>query len=65
MIPGDGIGPEISQAVCNVFEAANVPIEWEIVDVKPTRQLDGNMSISPETISTIKKNRIGLKGNNY
>ena len=35
MIPGDGIGPEISEAVQEVFATAGLPIEWETVDVKP------------------------------
>lgn len=29
LIPGDGIGPEITKAVVQVFEAMKVPIEWE------------------------------------
>lgn len=37
LIPGDGIGPEISAAVQQIFQAANVPIEWETVDVTPVR----------------------------
>lgn len=37
LIPGDGIGPEISAAVQQIFAAANVPIEWESVDVTPVR----------------------------
>lgn len=37
LIPGDGIGPEISAAVQQIFKAANVPIEWETVDVTPVR----------------------------
>lgn len=37
LIPGDGIGPEISAAVQQIFTAANVPIEWEAVDVTPVR----------------------------
>lgn len=37
LIPGDGIGPEISAAVQKIFAAANVPIEWESVDVTPVR----------------------------
>lgn len=37
LIPGDGIGPEISSAVQKIFTAANVPIEWEAVDVTPVR----------------------------
>lgn len=35
LIPGDGIGPEISTAIQEVFAAARLPIEWETVDVKP------------------------------
>ncbi|KAJ1931105.1 NAD-dependent isocitrate dehydrogenase, partial [Linderina pennispora] len=35
MIPGDGIGPEISKSVERIFSAAKVPIEWEHVDVTP------------------------------
>lgn len=37
IIPGDGIGPEISAAVQKIFAAANVPIEWESVDVTPVK----------------------------
>ena len=32
LIPGDGIGPEISQSVVKIFEAAKVPIKFEIVE---------------------------------
>lgn len=37
LIPGDGIGPEISKAVEKIFASAQVPIEWESVDVTPVR----------------------------
>lgn len=37
LIPGDGIGPEISAAVQKIFDAAKVPIEWETVDVTPVK----------------------------
>merc|ERR1712179_760250 len=37
LIPGDGIGPEISAAVQKIFQVAEVPIEWEIVDVTPVK----------------------------
>lgn len=29
LFPGNGIGPEISQAVIDIFSALKVPIEWE------------------------------------
>ncbi|GBP95244.1 Probable isocitrate dehydrogenase subunit alpha, mitochondrial [Eumeta japonica] len=55
LIPGDGIGPEISAAVQKIFTAANVPIEWEAVDVTPVRGPDGKFGIPQAAIdSSIK-----------
>lgn len=51
LIPGDGIGPEISAAVQQIFKAANVPIEWETVDVTPVRV--STTSTSTRRIRTI------------
>ena len=62
LIPGDGIGPEISEAVQKVFKAAKVPITWDIVPVTPTRLPDGRMGIPPETIARLRETGIGLKG---
>lgn len=62
LIPGDGIGPEISRAVQKILEAAEVPIEWEEVNVAPVKLADGRIGISPDAIETIRRNRIGLKG---
>ncbi|XP_013142490.1 PREDICTED: probable isocitrate dehydrogenase [NAD] subunit alpha, mitochondrial [Papilio polytes] len=38
LIPGHGIGPEITVAVQKIFEAAKVPIEWDEVDVTAVRK---------------------------
>lgn len=62
LIPGDGIGPEISESVQRIFEAAQVPIEWEKVDVTPVRGPDGRFSIPLKAIESIMTNKIGLKG---
>ncbi|XP_067056962.1 isocitrate dehydrogenase [NAD] subunit alpha, mitochondrial-like [Acropora muricata] len=62
LIPGDGIGPEISNAVKNVFAAAEVPIEWEEVTVTPILLPDGKTTIPPAAINSMNKNKIGLKG---
>ena len=32
LIPGDGIGPEITQATVKVINATGVNIDWEVVD---------------------------------
>jgi len=36
IFPGDGIGPEISQAVIDIFAATKVPIEWEFYKIHNT-----------------------------
>ncbi|GAA5812817.1 NAD-dependent isocitrate dehydrogenase [Mucor flavus] len=61
LIPGDGIGPEISRSVKAIFAAANTPIEWEEVDVTPNIK-DGKVSIPEEAIQSILKSTVALKG---
>eukprot|EP01113_Clastostelium_recurvatum_P013473 TRINITY_DN1713_c0_g1_i4.p1 TRINITY_DN1713_c0_g1~~TRINITY_DN1713_c0_g1_i4.p1 ORF type:complete len:360 (+),score=100.69 TRINITY_DN1713_c0_g1_i4:565-1644(+) len=56
LIPGDGIGPEISDAVVEVFKVAGVPIQWEPVVVSP------ETGVSDDVIASVNKNKIGLKG---
>jgi len=62
LIPGDGIGPEISAAVQKIFAAADVPIKWESVDVTPVRKPDGSFGIPQESIDSVNKHGVGLKG---
>ena len=61
MIPGDGIGPEISRSVKLIFEAAEVPIVWEDVNVTPVFR-DGKTMIPEDAIVSIKQNKVALKG---
>ncbi|CAO3608313.1 unnamed protein product [Cunninghamella echinulata] len=61
LIPGDGIGPEISRSVKEIFSAAKAPIEWEEVDVTPVIK-DGKTAIPPEAIASVRKSTVALKG---
>lgn len=61
LIEGDGIGPEISGAVKNIFAAAKAPITWEPVDVTPMLK-DGKTTIPESAIQSIEKNKVALKG---
>ncbi|KAG7415628.1 Isocitrate dehydrogenase [NAD] subunit 2 [Fusarium oxysporum f. sp. rapae] len=61
LIEGDGIGPEISQSVKDIFAAAKTPIAWEPVDVTPIIK-DGKTAIPDAAIENIQKNKIALKG---
>ncbi|KAK1965145.1 Isocitrate/Isopropylmalate dehydrogenase-like protein [Colletotrichum sublineola] len=58
---GDRIGPEISQAVKDIFAVAKAPITWEPVDVNPILK-DGKTAIPDAAIESIKRNKIVLKG---
>ncbi|TPX58044.1 isocitrate dehydrogenase (NAD+) [Spizellomyces sp. 'palustris'] len=61
LIPGDGIGPEISKSVVNIFEAEGVPVVWESVDVYPILK-DGRTTIPDDALTSINKNKVALKG---
>jgi isocitrate dehydrogenase (NAD+) len=61
LIEGDGIGPEISQSVKDIYAAAGVPIKWESVDVTP-RLKDGRTVIPDEAIDSVNRNLVALKG---
>lgn len=61
VIEGDGIGPEISEAVQQIFAAAKVPIEWIPVDMTPSL-INGKTTLPKDTVDTIYKHKIALKG---
>lgn len=62
LIEGDGIGPEIAEAVIKVFKGANAPIEWEHVDVKPIKLPSGKITIPDSVFKSLNNNKTGLKG---
>lgn len=62
LIPGDGIGPEIVEAVKGIFYAAEVPIEWEEENAGPEALEKKGTLIPPSLIDSINKNKIALKG---
>ena len=62
LIPGDGIGPEISQSVVKIFEAAKVPIKFEIVEAG-AKVMDQEKTPLPQVVlDSIQKNKVALKG---
>src|SRR3984885_2976206 len=60
---GDGIGPEIMQAVLRIFEANNVPLEYEYVEMGKSLFDKGfNNGMTPDAKETIEKLGILFKG---
>lgn len=62
LIPGDGIGPEITTAVCDIFEAAKIPISWdEHIAGDAALKKSGN-PLPQVTLNSIAANKVALKG---
>lgn len=62
LIPGDGIGPEVSRASKRCIEATGVDIQWDLA-LAGNEALQKYGEVLPAaTISLIKKNRVALKG---
>jgi isocitrate dehydrogenase (NAD+) len=62
LIPGDGIGPEVTDAVVRILAAAKVPIEWERQDAGVVAVEQGRTPLPPELIESIRRNTVALKG---
>lgn len=62
LICGDGIGPEIVEAVVRIFEAARVPIEWEEADAGLACYQRCGTPLPAATLESILRNRVALKG---
>ncbi|HUY14753.1 MAG TPA: NADP-dependent isocitrate dehydrogenase [Terriglobia bacterium] len=63
LIPGDGIGPEVVNACRRIIEATGAPIVWEEREAGAEVFKKGLPSgVAPETIESIRKTRVVLKG---
>ncbi|MCE5195310.1 MAG: isocitrate/isopropylmalate dehydrogenase family protein [Nitrospiraceae bacterium] len=62
LIPGDGVGPEISDATTRVIEATGVKIEWDVQNAgEEVYQKEGS-PLPQRVIDSIRKNEIAIKG---
>lgn len=61
LIKGDGIGPEIAEAVKRIFEAANAPVQWEEADAGLYCIEKYGNGLPKETLDSITRNGIALK----
>lgn len=62
LIPGDGIGPEVSNAVLRVLNATGVKFAWERFDAGADAFAKQGEYIPKELYESIEKNRVALKG---
>src|SRR4030043_203040 len=62
LIPGDGVGPEITEAAVKVVEATGVDIEWDIVNAGADVYEKEGTVLPDRVIESLKKNKVGIKG---
>jgi len=62
LIPGDGIGPQVTEAAKMVLEASGVEINWEIVEAGEKVIEKYGTPLPDYVIDSIKRNRVALKG---
>ena len=62
LIPGDGIGPEVTQATVRVLEATGVAFNWDIQEAGEGVMDKYGTPLPDHVVDSIKKNGIALKG---
>ncbi len=62
MIPGDGIGPEVSEAARRVVDASGCSIEWEIHEAGAAVAERLGTPLPEEVVEAIRRTGVALKG---
>jgi isocitrate dehydrogenase (NAD+) len=62
LIPGDGIGPEVTNAVVRILEATGIKFEWETFAVGAEAYEKYGEYIPKDLIASLERTRVGLKG---
>src|SRR5258706_1761309 len=62
LIPGDGIGPEVTGATVRILEASGVKFEWEVFQAGAEAYAKYHEYIPKELVESIERTRVGLKG---
>ncbi|MBO6576585.1 MAG: isocitrate/isopropylmalate dehydrogenase family protein [Rhodothermales bacterium] len=63
LIPGDGIGPEVTEATVKVLEATGCSFNWDVQDQVGVAAMDSHGVPLPETVlESIRTNQVALKG---
>ncbi len=62
VIPGDGIGPEVTEATITVLEAADTDLEYDRQLAGMTALDEVRSPLPPETVDSIRRNGVALKG---
>jgi len=63
LLPGEGIGPEVSAAVQRILEAAGVAIQWDVINARlGDNPADTGKVLNQAAIDSVRRNAVALKG---
>lgn len=62
LIPGDGIGPEVSAVACRCIEATGVKIDWEVHNAGAEVAEKVGTPLPDDVVESIRRNGLALKG---
>ncbi|HEV8479908.1 MAG TPA: isocitrate/isopropylmalate dehydrogenase family protein [Candidatus Eisenbacteria bacterium] len=62
LIPGDGIGPEITAATVPVLEATGVRFAWDLQPAGEEAMAKEGTPLPPRVLESLRRTRVGLKG---
>jgi isocitrate dehydrogenase (NAD+) len=62
LIPGDGIGPEITEQTLRVVEAAGAEVRWDVQQAGMSAAAKGGEPLPQATLESIRRTRVALKG---
>ena len=62
LIPGDGIGLEVSAAAVRLVEATGVQVEWETIKAGADALAEYGTFLPDFLLESLRRNRVGLKG---
>lgn len=62
LLPGEGIGPEVSEGVKKILKEAGVSIAWDQFDARATREGQQGPLLAEAAVESLRRNKVGLKG---
>jgi isocitrate dehydrogenase (NAD+) len=62
LVPGDGTGPELTEATRRVLEATGVEFVWDVRHAGVDVMEEAGTPLPPDTLESIKRNGVALKG---
>jgi isocitrate dehydrogenase (NAD+) len=62
LVPGDGVGPEITDATVRALEATGVQFDWDVQQAGENVMAEHGTPLPEHVLESIRRNRVALKG---